>query len=63
VPRSQANWIELLTTQTGSQQEAFRNSFVQIAGAEEWGLDVVWIAAIHMNPPGSLQGGDEVLSA
>jgi alkanesulfonate monooxygenase SsuD/methylene tetrahydromethanopterin reductase-like flavin-dependent oxidoreductase (luciferase family) len=45
---------EFLTTQTGAQQEAFRNSFAQIAAAEEWGLDVVWLAEIHMNPTRSL---------
>src|SRR5580698_6395362 len=45
---------EFLTTQTGSQQEAFRNSFARIAAAEEWGLDVVWLAEIHMNPTRSL---------
>jgi len=45
---------EFLTTQTGSQQEAFRNSFAQIEAAEEWGLDVVWLAEIHMNPTRSL---------
>src|ERR1700733_14556305 len=45
---------EFLTTQTGSQAEAFRNSFAQIEAAEEWGLDVVWLAEIHMNPTRSL---------
>ena len=45
---------EFLTTQTGSQREAFRNSFAQIEAAEEWGLDVVWLAEIHMNPTRSL---------
>jgi len=45
---------EFLTTRAGSQQEAFRNSFAQIAAAEEWGLDVVWLAEIHMNPTRSL---------
>ena len=45
---------EFLTTQTGSQQQAFRNSFAQIAAAEDWGLDVVWLAEIHMNPTRSL---------
>lgn len=45
---------EFLTTPAGSQQEAFRNSFAQIAAAEEWGLDVVWLAEIHMNPTRSL---------
>ena len=32
---------EFLTTQTGSQAEAFANSFAQIEAAERWGLDVV----------------------
>ena len=45
---------EFLTTQAGSQQAAFRQSFAQIAAAEEWGLDVVWLAEIHMNPTRSL---------
>ncbi|HTZ34893.1 MAG TPA: LLM class flavin-dependent oxidoreductase [Stellaceae bacterium] len=45
---------EFLTTPSGSQHEAFRNSFAQIAAAEEWGLDVVWLAEIHMNPTRSL---------
>jgi len=45
---------EFLTTQTGSQQEAFRHSFAQIEAAEAWGLDVVWLAEIHMNPTRSL---------
>jgi alkanesulfonate monooxygenase SsuD/methylene tetrahydromethanopterin reductase-like flavin-dependent oxidoreductase (luciferase family) len=45
---------EFLTTQTGSQAEAFANSFAQIEAAEEWGLDVVWLAEIHMNPTRSL---------
>jgi len=45
---------EFLTTQTGSQAEAFRNSFAQIEAAERWGLDVVWLAEIHMNPTRSL---------
>ncbi|MBV9824175.1 MAG: LLM class flavin-dependent oxidoreductase [Alphaproteobacteria bacterium] len=45
---------EFLTTQSGSQQEAFRNSFAQIEAAERWGLDAVWLAEIHMNPTRSL---------
>src|SRR5665213_3367667 len=45
---------EFLTTRTGSQAEAFRNSFAQIEAAESWGLDVVWLAEIHMNPTRSL---------
>jgi alkanesulfonate monooxygenase SsuD/methylene tetrahydromethanopterin reductase-like flavin-dependent oxidoreductase (luciferase family) len=45
---------EFLTTQSGSQAEAFRNSFTQIEAAEDWGLDVVWLAEIHMNPTRSL---------
>jgi len=45
---------EFLTTQTGSQAEAFAQSFTQIEAAENWGLDVVWLAEIHMNPTRSL---------
>ena len=45
---------EFLTTQSGSQAEAFAQSFAQIAAAEEWGLDAVWLAEIHMNPTRSL---------
>lgn len=41
---------EFLTTQTGSQAEAFAQSFAQIEAAESWGLDAVWLAEIHMNP-------------
>src|SRR5258708_17119872 len=45
---------EFLTIQAGSQAEAFAQSFAQIEAAEEWGLDVVWLAEIHMNPTRSL---------
>jgi alkanesulfonate monooxygenase SsuD/methylene tetrahydromethanopterin reductase-like flavin-dependent oxidoreductase (luciferase family) len=45
---------EFLTTHAASQAEAFRNSFTQIEAAENWGLDVVWLAEIHMNPTRSL---------
>ncbi len=34
--------------------EAFAQSFAQVAAAEEWGLDVLWLAEIHMNPTRSL---------
>src|ERR1700726_4987535 len=45
---------EFLSTKSQSQAEAFRQSFAQIEAAEEWGLDVVWLAEIHMNPTRSL---------
>ena len=45
---------EFLTTQHGTQTEAFAQSFAQIEAAENWGLDVVWLAEIHMNPSRSL---------
>ena len=45
---------EFLSTRSQSQAEAFRQSFAQIEAAEEWGLDVVWLAEIHMNPTRSL---------
>jgi alkanesulfonate monooxygenase SsuD/methylene tetrahydromethanopterin reductase-like flavin-dependent oxidoreductase (luciferase family) len=45
---------EFYSTHAGSQAEAFANSFAQIAAAERWGLDVLWLAEIHMNPQRSL---------
>jgi len=45
---------EFLSTRSQSQAEAFAQSFAQIAAAEAWGLDVVWLAEIHMNPTRSL---------
>jgi alkanesulfonate monooxygenase SsuD/methylene tetrahydromethanopterin reductase-like flavin-dependent oxidoreductase (luciferase family) len=45
---------EFLSAGTGSQTEAFAQSFAQIEAAESWGLDVVWLAEIHMNPTRSL---------
>src|SRR5271155_5482286 len=45
---------EFLSAGTGSQAEAFAQSFTQIEAAESWGLDVVWLAEIHMNPTRSL---------
>ncbi len=45
---------EFWQTEAGSQAKAFSNSFAQIAAAEDWGLDVVWLAEIHMNPTRSL---------
>ena len=45
---------EFLSTKSQSQAEAFAQSFAQIDAAERWGLDVVWLAEIHMNPTRSL---------
>ncbi len=45
---------EFFSTATTSQAEAFAQSFEQIEAAERWGLDVVWLAEIHMNPRRSL---------
>jgi alkanesulfonate monooxygenase SsuD/methylene tetrahydromethanopterin reductase-like flavin-dependent oxidoreductase (luciferase family) len=45
---------EFWSTDAASQARAFANSFAQIAAAEEWGLDAVWLAEIHMNPTRSL---------
>ncbi|HZT88923.1 MAG TPA: LLM class flavin-dependent oxidoreductase [Stellaceae bacterium] len=45
---------EFWSTHAASQAEAFAQSFAQIEAAEEWGLDVVWLAEIHMNPTRSL---------
>ncbi len=41
---------EFLSAGTSSQTEAFARSFEQIDAAERWGLDIVWLAEIHMNP-------------
>lgn len=41
---------EFLAAGTSSQSEAFAQSFAQIEAAERWGLDVVFLAEIHMNP-------------
>ena len=41
---------EFLSAGAGSQTEAFAQSFAQIEAAERWGLDIVWLAEIHMNP-------------
>ena len=45
---------EFWSTDALSQAAAFADSLAQIAAAEEWGLDVVWLAEIHMNPTRSL---------
>src|SRR5579862_4617596 len=45
---------EFWSTDAHSQPTAFANSFAQIAAAEDWDLDVVWLAEIHMNPTRSL---------
>ena len=45
---------EFLSTKSQSQAEAFAQSFAQIEAAENWDLDVVWLAEIHMNPTRSL---------
>jgi len=45
---------EFWSTHARSQAEAFAQSFVQVEAAEEWGLEVVWLAEIHMNPTRSL---------
>ncbi len=41
---------ECYSAEAGSQAEAF----AQIEAAEGWGLDVVWLAEIHMNARRSL---------
>jgi alkanesulfonate monooxygenase SsuD/methylene tetrahydromethanopterin reductase-like flavin-dependent oxidoreductase (luciferase family) len=33
-----------------AQPVSFAQSFEQIAAAEAWGLDILWVAEIHMNP-------------
>src|ERR1044071_699759 len=45
---------EFWSTRAASQARSFADSFAEIAAAEAWGLDVVWLAEIHMNPTRSL---------
>ena len=45
---------EFWSTRATSQAEAFAQSFAEIAAAEEWGLDAIWLAEIHMNPTRAL---------
>ena len=45
---------EFWSTGAPSQAAAFADSFAQIEAAESWGLDVLWLAEIHMNPTRSL---------
>ena len=45
---------EFWSTRAASQAEAFAQSFAEIAAAEAWGLDAVWLAEIHMNPTRAL---------
>src|SRR5436305_3112284 len=45
---------EFWSTRAASQPEAFADSFAEVAAAEEWGLDAIWLAEIHMNPTRAL---------
>src|SRR5438046_9272169 len=45
---------EFWSTRAASQTEAFADSFAEIAAAEEWGLDAIWLAEIHMTPTRAL---------
>src|ERR1700719_5428935 len=37
-----------------SQPEAFAESFEQVEAAEQWGLDAMWLAEIHVAPERSV---------
>lgn len=54
---------EFWSTGAVSQQQAFAHSFAQIAAAEEWGLDAVWLAEIHMNPTRALVSAPLVVAS
>src|SRR5579864_497604 len=45
---------EFWSNEAASQAQSFADSFAEIEAAERWGLDVVWLAEIHMNPNRSL---------
>jgi alkanesulfonate monooxygenase SsuD/methylene tetrahydromethanopterin reductase-like flavin-dependent oxidoreductase (luciferase family) len=46
-----------------SQPAAFAQSFAEIAAAEAWGLDAVWLAEIHMNPTRCLVSAPLVIAS
>ncbi len=54
---------EFLSAGAASQTEAFAQSFAQIEAAERWGLDLVWLAEIHMNPTRSLSTAPLTIAA
>src|SRR5437764_8809705 len=54
---------EFWSTRAASQPEAFARSFDPIAAAEEWGLDAVWLAEIHMNPTRALVTAPPVIAS
>src|SRR5215470_224686 len=37
-----------------TQKEAFAEGFAQIEAAERWGLDTIWLAELHFDPPRSV---------
>src|SRR5436190_3748326 len=45
---------EFWSTRAASQAEAFAQPFAEIAAAEAWGLDAIWLAEVHMNPTPAL---------
>jgi alkanesulfonate monooxygenase SsuD/methylene tetrahydromethanopterin reductase-like flavin-dependent oxidoreductase (luciferase family) len=54
---------EFLSAGAGSQNESFAQSFAQIEAAEQWGLDIVWVAEIHMNPTRCLSSAPLTLAS
>ena len=54
---------EFLTTQTGSQAQAFAQSFAQADAAERFGLDAVWLAELHFAPERSVASAPLVLAS
>jgi alkanesulfonate monooxygenase SsuD/methylene tetrahydromethanopterin reductase-like flavin-dependent oxidoreductase (luciferase family) len=54
---------EFWSTGAPSQAAAFAQSFAQIAAAESWGLDAVWLAEIHMNPTRALVSAPLVVAS
>ena len=54
---------EFLSAGAESQAAAFAQSDAQIEAAERWGLDVVWLAEIHMNPTRCLSSAPLTLAS
>src|ERR1700733_3569889 len=54
---------EFLSAGAASQAGALSQSFAQIEAAERWGLDIVWLAEIHMNPTRCLSSAPLTLAS
>ena len=47
----------------GTHEEAFREGFVEVDLAEEWGIDTVWLPETHFNPNRGVLGAPLVVAS